>query len=1160
MVEFSKLRLHGFKSFVDPTIMEIGAGMTGIVGPNGCGKSNLVEALRWVMGESSAKRMRGKGMEDVIFNGTGKRPARNTAEVSLWLKNDKRKAPAEFNGEDEIEIIRKIERDSGSAFRVNGKSARARDVQLLFADISIGANSPALVSQGRVADLISAKPTQRRLVLEEAAGISGLHVRRHEAELKLRAAENNLTRVEDVLGTMDSQMQGLKKQARQASRYRNLSGHIEKAEALLLYLQWQKADTAVTRAEEAFNLAESAVREHTLAVTRLTTEHTEKSTVLPALRKDEAESAAALQHLKLSHGMLEKEAQQLHDTLTQNAATLAQIESDITHEGESHHETETRIREISAEIEKLKSQDGGESGEELAQNLTLIQQLQDSVTVLEKEQEDLSALLAESAAEKMRRTQEVENYRGRKQRLSDKLETLKTEKAALEENLPVDNSEDIAAKGEEKEQQINEIQSGIEQLDKKRVALDDVVEAALGDVSEAQKQYTRLNTEIDTLENVLQQHDVAEDADPVLSKIDVDTGFEKALAVALGGDADAPENGGAPVYWTSLPQYKDIAPLPKGVKPLSAVVRAPKTLARRLAFIGVVDSDAEAANIIADLLPGQCLVSREGGAWRWDGLVITKEAPNAAAMRLEQKNRLSECRATLEASTAQLEKAETSLKQAREKREELAEELAQQRHLLREAEQELHNLRREHTAEVNRNAETRSRLQSMQQNILETEEEYAAVTETLAQAEKQQQDMKDDGKAEERLLHLKGQLTQKRQDLAERQSVYDRLLGAAESRTQRLAAMESDLSGWQKRRERMAERREDLEKRKEQALAQKQELASRPDTMKDDLQKLLTQIAEAETRRNKAADLLAEAETATQDLQRRLKEAENAQADARENRAHATAAVKTAQHTRDSIDAQIEEKFSCTVNGLPEKAEIKIEDENTGNLPDVDTVHAKLERLLRERENMGPVNLRAEMESEELAQQMETMTREKDDLIAAITRLRQGISKLNREARTRLLEAFEVVNEHFSDLFTRLFGGGTAHLEMTDAEDPLEAGVEIFAQPPGKKMQVLSLFSGGEQTLTSIALIFAMFLTNPAPICVLDEIDAPLDDSNVDRVCTLLDEISAATGTRFVVITHHRMTMARMHRLYGVTMSEQGVSQLVSVDLQQPSLLDSLAA
>lgn len=1157
MVEFSKLRLHGFKSFVDPTVMEIGAGMTGIVGPNGCGKSNLVEALRWVMGESSAKRMRGKGMEDVIFNGTGKRPARNTAEVSLWLNNDKRNAPAEFNGADDIEIIRKIERESGSAFRVNGKSARARDVQLLFADISIGANSPALVSQGRVSDLISAKPTQRRLVLEEAAGISGLHVRRHEAELKLRAAENNLTRVEDVLGTMDSQMQGLKKQARQASRYRNLSTHIDKAEALFLYLQWQKADTAVTRAEEAFNIAESAVREHTLSVTRLTTEHTEKSTILPTLRKDEAESAAALQHLKLSYGMLEKEAQQLHETLMQNTETLAQIDSDISHESESHTETENRIREISAEIQKLKAQDGGESGEELAQNLALIRQLQDSVTALEKEQENLSALLAESAAEKMRRAQEVENHRSRKQRLSDKLDTLKAEKAALEENLPVDNSEDIAAKGEEKEQQINTIQSEIEQLDKKWLVLDEAVDAALGDVSEAQKQHTRQTAEIDTLENVLQQHDIGEDTDPVLSKIDVDTGFEKALAAALGGDADAPENGGAPVYWTSLPQYADIAPLPKGVKPLAGVVRAPQALARRLAFIGVVDSDAEAEKIIAALQPGQCLVSREGGAWRWDGLVITKEAPNAAAMRLEQKNRLVECRALLAGSTAQLEKAETSLKQAREKREQLAEQLAEQRRLLREAEQELHGLRRDHTAEINRNAETRSRLQSMLQNIAETEEEYAGVTESLVQAEKQQQDIKDDGKTEERLLHLKGQLTQKRQDLAERQSVYDRLLGAAESRTQRLAAMESDLSGWLKRRERMTERREDLEKRKEQALAQKQELASRPDTMKDDLQKLLSRIAEAETRRNKAADLLAEAETTTQDLQRRLKEAENAQADARENRAHATAAVKTAQHTREGINTQIEEKFSCTVNGLPEKAEINAEGDT---LPDLDTVHAKLERLLRERENMGPVNLRAEMESEELAQQMETMTREKDDLIAAITRLRQGIGKLNREARTRLLDAFEVVNTHFSDLFTRLFGGGTAHLELTDAEDPLEAGVEIFAQPPGKKMQVLSLFSGGEQTLTSIALIFAMFLTNPAPICVLDEIDAPLDDSNVDRVCTLLDEISAATGTRFVVITHHRMTMARMHRLYGVTMSEQGVSQLVSVDLQQPSLLDSLAA
>ncbi len=1161
MVQFCKLRLHGFKSFVDPTVMEISAGMTGIVGPNGCGKSNLVEALRWVMGETSAKRMRGSGMDDVIFNGTTGRPARNTAEVSLWLNNETRKAPAAFNDSDELEIIRRIERESGSAFRVNGKTVRARDVQLLFADVSIGANSPALVSQGRVADLISAKPTQRRLVLEEAAGISGLHARRHEAELKLRAAENNLTRVEDVLGTMDSQMQGLKKQARQASRYRNISGHIEKTEALLLYLQWQKADTAVERARAAFENAENIVREQTLAVTQLTTEVTDKTTVLPELRKEETEAAAALQRVKLAHNLLEKEAQQLHDTLRQNAETLAQINADIAHETEGRAETENRIRDLAAQIAALDAENsGGDDTEEISRRREELETLRETLTALEKEREYLEETLNTAAAEKMRCEQNIAHHRDRRERLLERLDTLRNEKRQLEETLPSGEKEKASARQiSEKEKEISALNESHETLNEKRAELDEAVETARKDVSEAQQRHTRLTAEIDTLDNILKQQKIGDEAEPLLAKIDVNEGYEKALAAALGSDADATENGNAPVHWITLPPFENAPSLPEGVRPLSGFVRAPSVLTRRLSMIGVVNNAKEAAAVVQNLHPGQCLVSKDGAAWRWDGLVMTEDAPNAAAIRLEQKNKLAACRTEVSETAQKLAQVEETLKAAREKREELATKIAEKQQALREAGQELEKLRQEHNAEISRNADLKSRLQSLSQNVTETETEAAETGRTLKEAEAALDALADDSKTQERLLHLKGRISGHRQDMAERQSVYDRLLGASESRRQRLEAVKDDLAGWKNRQSRIGERLADLEKRKEQALAQKQELAARPDRIDQELQKLLSEISAAETRRNQAADRLAEAENAAQTLQKQLKEAEEKQSDAREARAHATAEVKTAQHALEVLETRIDETFSCTVHALPAKAEIDPE-QDKGTLPDIENVRTKLERLLRERDNMGPVNLRAEMEAEELATQMETMSREKDDLIAAITRLRQGINTLNREARTRLLQAFDTVNAHFSDLFTRLFGGGTAHLELTDADDPLEAGLEIFAQPPGKKMQILSLFSGGEQTLTSIALIFAMFLTNPAPICVLDEIDAPLDDSNVDRVCTLLEEISKATGTRFVIITHHRMTMARMDRLYGVTMSERGVSQLVSVDLAQPSLLDSLAA
>ena len=1158
MVQFTKLRLHGFKSFVDPTVMEIGSGLTGVVGPNGCGKSNLVEALRWVMGETSAKRMRGSGMDDVIFSGTKNRPARNTAEVSLWLDNSDRKAPAELNNSDELEIIRHIERENGSTYRVNGKIVRAKDIQLLFADSSIGAHSPALVSQGRVADLISAKPTQRRLVLEEAAGISGLHTRKHEAELKLKAAENNLTRAEDVLGTMELQMQALKKQARQASRYRNLSDHIKKAEATVLYLQWLKTNTALEQAMDAFKNADKAVAQHTIEVTTLTKEHTEKTAILPELRKKEAEVAASLQHLKLSYNMLEKEATQLDETLAENKLALEQIDSDITHETDNLNELKERQKLLTTELATYSNDSVDNIDNDLEILKNELNEQQEKIQILRETQASIEAKINDSKYKKQRWEQSLDNIDAQKAKVTVRTAHMKHELNELKSNIPNgDEEEKLSRAIKNKVNNINKLKDNIDVSDKEKLSLEVIVENAVSSLQSKENEFIKLKTEIETLEQMLTSKDIDDSAEPILNNVEVKNGFEKALAVALGEDADASENKDAPIYWLELPELKNTPKLPTSIEALSNFVKTPKALNRRLSLIGVVEDDNIASKLITELEAGQVIVTKTGSAWRWDGLVITSDAPSASAIRLEQKNKLNECKKLLPDLEKQLEESKNILEKEKDKRDKIINEIAELRRSLNSEESEIHNLRLRYEEVVNANSEVKARISAVQENIKNAENELSELQNEYDDIKNKLASLDETTNLEKELAQIVADIENLRQSKNKKQSEYDQLLGAEQVKKQRIEELQTDLQNCCDRLEKTTTRLSELKERRNSLLEKQKLLLAKPENMEEELQQLLNKITEAEKIRDIAADKLAEVENAVSEVQTKLRLAEKEQADAREARAHAKATVSAAKETEEMIQAQIHEKFSCDINEMLVQTAIETE---ADKLPPLEKAQDKLERLLRERDNMGPVNLRADIESQELAEQMDLMIKEKDDLISAISKLRQGISKINKEARERLLKAFDVVNNHFQDLFTRLFNGGSAYLELTDADDPLEAGLEIYAQPPGKKMQILSLFSGGEQTLTSIALIFAMFLTNPAPICVLDEIDAPLDDSNVDRVCTLLEQLTKETSTRFIVITHHRMTMARMDRLYGVTMGEKGVSQLVSVDLQQPSLLDNLAA
>ncbi len=1145
-MQFTRLHLSGFKSFVEPTELHIQPGLTGVVGPNGCGKSNLVEALRWVMGETSAKQMRGSEMEDVIFGGTAQRPARNIAEVSLKLDNRHRTAPAALNDSDELEVVRRIERGMGSLYKVNGADTRARDVQTLFADAATGARSTALVSQGRIGALINAKPTDRRHVIDEAAGITGLYARRHEAELRLRAAETNLTRVQDVLQTLDEQLRQLKKQARQASRYRNLSDHIRRAEAMLLALRLAAAETERGEARERLREAEAQVADLTRLAGIAATVQADAAAVLPELRQDEATSSAKLQRLKVALDTLDAEERRVAQAQEEGRTRLAQTDADGAREREREVDAQMAIRELAAESELALAAQQGEQDTHGAA-LAALEQARADVAQAEQNLEELTERIARDAAMQEAVLREIEELEerlgrldGRRQRLVDERQTVESEIAAL----PVlADAEQMVIAAEAKLHAAREAANGAEAA---RGETEQSAAATQAHLQDATTALAKLRAEAAALGELLAAH--GGDLWPsLIDAVTVAPGYEMALGAAIGEDLQASGDSGAPVFWRALPPSFESGALPGDVEPLSRFVQGPVELDRRLSRIGVVADDATGHALQRMLAPGQRLVSREGAMWRWDGFTVKAGAPTPAAARLAQRNRLADLRSEIdvaEAETGEIERQHRTVRGALDVARQDAEAARQAQH---NAETALSEHRAGH-ARLQRQAEAAaSKLNALQEQMARLDQEHAEAASRHGDRVGQRAEFADLALAREQAGADRSALAELRAVMVEWQTAHDSLLREAQLRAQRLRQIESERQTWQSRVEQSARQIEELSQRKAAIEATLAELDAKPAEIAEQRARLMDLIGEAETERRAAADRLAEAENRLAEADKSLKQIEAELAQARESRVRREAQVEQSDTQFDGVIERIRERLRCEPEQVLEVAGV----DSLEALPELDKVEQRVERLIHERDTMGAVNLRAEEEADELEKQIGAMTAERDDLVEAIARLRQGIAGLNREGRERFLAAFEQVDRHFQELFTKLFGGGKAQLRLTESEDPLEAGLEIMASPPGKKFQVMSLLSGGEQALTALSLLFAVFMTNPAPICVLDEVDAPLDDANVERFCNLVAEIAEKAETRFLIITHHRVTMAKMDRLFGVTMAERGVSQLVSVDLAE---------
>jgi len=868
MIKFKKLKVKGFKSFVEPTEVVIENGLTGIVGPNGCGKSNLVEAFRFVMGELSPKQMRGSELDDVIFNGTSDRPAWDIAEVTIDLDNTDRKAPNLFNQNDEIEVTRRIWRGEGSEYRVNGKEVRLKDVQLLFADAATGARSTSMVSQGRVSAIIAAKPEQRRSLLEEAAGITGLHSRRHEAELRLNATETNLERVKDVMKTQEEQLEILKKQSKQAERYKNIQKDITKARAAVFYKKWEIEKIKLKDILIKKNDQDSLVAKQTQIVAKINIEYEDVQQALPDMRLKESQIASELQKHTINLENQEKEINRANNAVEETQIRIEQIKNDINREQFLYDDAKDNIERVKEEK-----------------------------SILEKQQGDLF----------------------------------------LETN------------------------------------------------------------EEGSIDSTKQKND-----NPIIDYIDFEEGYEKAVAAVFSDELIASINEEQATYWRILNQNQ-ISNFPESIIKFSNIIKAPENLKKKLEFIGLIKDKSDISNLQNKLEPGQVLVSASGEIWRWDGYVSKGKQNSSTKAILEQlKNR--------------------RLKQ-------LSKEEKQWKDILTKAQQRLEELKERKTNLTNE----LSKLRSMPNNI--------------TSEKKRLQNLINDNKIE-----------------------YDKI-----------------------------------------------------------------------------SNELQQTEKSANEINKKLKLEEVKLNELREEKIRLEGSIETINESIKQLTVQVRERLDVNLEELFNLAELNA----NKTLGEIEKLERRLERLIAEQENLGGVNLLAEQESEELAQKLSSIKKDQSDLLAAIAKLREAIDSLNTEGRQRLLAAYGVVNENFQKLFVQLFGGGKAYLKFTDESDPLQAGLEIYASPPGKKLQNLTLLSGGEQALTALSLLFAVFLSNPAPICVLDEVDAPLDDTNVDRFCTLVEEISKSSSTKFLVITHHRMTMARVNRLFGVTMPEQGVSQLVSVDLEK---------
>ena len=1090
-MDFKKLRISNFKSFVDPVEVNINEGLTGVVGPNGCGKSNLVEALRWVMGETSYKSMRTDAMDDVIFSGTENRPARNFAEVSLILDNKDRNAPNDYNKEDNIEIIRRIERESGSAYRVNGKDIRARDIQMFFADVSTGARSPSLVRQGQIDELISQKPEQRRKILEEAAGISGFHVRRHEAELRLNAANNNIDRLDDVLKELSSQIRSLRKQAREATRYKTLSEEIRNAQAVVLAVKLELINEELDDSNKKYNDAKKNHQDTINSLSRINTEEIQLVDELKPLKEKSASDAAKFQRLIIEMEGLDKELMRQEQRIIELDDFILSTSSQLERENEILIDLKNSLSAYSNTEEKIKKK-------------SQIQiQIDENLSLLKANNEKIN-----NFSSKYSQKENLEKITDNNKEIIDSiLSQIKREKDHHDSLNNLSKSENNLDSLSQKDNQIRElINKKTDELNQNESLINNIVDL-----------YSQKNV----LEKLLGSSlDVK---NSLIDKLEVEPGFENALDALLGDELYYSVDNDQPIHWEYLGDFSEELSLPKNCEPLSSFIKGSNVVNRRLRQTGLVKKE-DGQKLMSDLNFGQRLVSKEGDLWRWDGLVVSSSSSSSAVKRLQQRNKLDE----INQSIKDFEIKHEDIEKLRKKSSDIQESITNSKI-------ELDRVNTQIDAKED-NAE----------KIIKSKNELSILNNKLEEFNSESNDNL------KQLAEIKSSIDSFEIEFGG----IEKLRKIGEEYQETITTLKIDLD----RISTEIESKGDIEKKIPQAIDlissleeriqnyknEKNNYTSLPEEIDKKKNTLNSLIEKARLEKLASEDKLTDLENKINSMRSKQRDVVEQEAQHRESEARLETLLQNNREKKDEIISQIDRDLKLNNNQLLEL--VNFSEDNPR--PDEITAEQNFERFKNEREVLGGVNLRADDELEEVQDRFDETKSEREDLDAAISKLKKGISGLNQESRERMKLAFNEVNEKFQNVFKKLFGGGHAELNFVDSDDPLEAGLEMLAQPPGKKLKSMESLSGGEKALTAISLIFAVFLTNPSPICVLDEVDAPLDDANVERFCDLIEDMSKSVNTRFLIITHHALTMSRMDRLFGVTMQEKGISKLVSVDLK----------
>ena len=1143
-MKFQSVRISGFKSFLEPIEIEINKGLTGIVGPNGCGKSNIVEAIKWIMGENSARQMRGDGMDDVIFAGTDERPSRNFAEVTIKLNNSEKKAPAAFNHLSEIEISRKIEREKGSIYRINGKQVRSRDVQLIFADSGTGARSSGIVSQGRIAQIIDASPENRRGILEEAANIKGLHSRRHEAELKLNAASNNLDRLLDIEKTYKEQLVELEKQGRKAARYRSIGDRLRKAEATLF-------STLLFNAKKEYNILKNELHTVTenvskaqIEVSKNTTSKLDILSKIPILRNIEAEKAAILQSLNITKIKLEEEQTSAKIALNNIIGQITQLEKDTSRENQIEEDAEKSLSSLILEEENLKIDTKNFSSK--------ISEATQAVKSLKIKSDEADKKLSSITSEIYTINSDKSDLERRIINLNEKIENTQNQisKFNLENYSKTLEANEIKILDLQK--LISENHLLIDTFKKKLTQLETLELTLTKEKNIAANILNQTNAEINTLSSLL--GDDSLNRNTLEKNINTTDHLEDAIGSVLGETLLAPIYSNNEIienttYWRDGFDIKLTSPLPKEAMPLISKIKSSSILETALQGVGIVENEELAFKLQKKLTYGQALTTAEGGLWRWDGFVQPKGVKNSYSERLQQIARFKVLQ-------SQLPSQKESVFLIDKKLIEYSENIKKYRTDIIKLQSTLSGLNSDSNRLELENSKMEIQLTSSALLIKELKNTEVTSKVELIELKKQISHIVNLPSLLADELSIRNNAEQFRNNLTEAMAAEQQIKNHESFQLRNIAQIKHQKESWITRKQEAKSRLSSLHERLEFSKNEMDRLSNLPNDFDKKEEQIRIEIEAAIINRNLAADKLVITETSQNDAEKLEKESEKNVSMLRENMIKVQALLDLSHTKILNIEERIFEKLRIKSDQLSDLTGIKENNEIDSN---IEALEKTVERLLNERESLGAVNLRAEEEMNEMNDKIEIMFKERIDLEEAIEKLRNGIFELNKEGRERLKKSFTVVNENFKNLFQKLFGGGNAELKLVGHDDPLQAGLEVLASPPGKKMQLLSLLSGGEQALTAISLIFSVFLCNPSPICILDEVDAPLDDTNVGRFCDLLNKIAEETNTYFMVITHHRLTMAKMDRLFGVTMEQKGISKLVSVDLEQASRIRDIA-